>query len=50
MSFYNDSTKTSADPIYLRGWEYIRTNDNYNCPLISYSLISGNTSLLTIDT
>ena len=49
MNFYNDSSKTAADPIYLRGWEYIRTTDNYNCPLVSYSLLSGNSSLLTID-
>ena len=49
MSFYNDSSKTTADPIYLRGSEYILTTDTYNCPLISYSLFSGNSSLLTLD-
>jgi hypothetical protein len=49
MSFYNDSSKTTADPIYLRGSEYIITKDTYNCPLISYSIVSGNSSLLVFN-
>ena len=49
MSFYNDSSKTAADPIYLSGSEYIHTSDAYNCPLINYSLVLGNSSLLTFD-
>jgi len=49
MSFYNDSSKTAADKIFLRGSEYIKTTDSYNCPLINYSLILGNSSLLKLD-
>ena len=49
MSFYNDSSKIAANPIYLKGSEYIETTDDYNCPLISYSPVSGNSSLITIN-
>ena len=45
-----DSTSTGYAYLAFRGFDFAKTVDWVNCPICSYSIYQGDTSVISIDT